>query len=91
MTQLPPQAPLKAIMGLNVIATLFSVGVMITLIALGYTGFGTNYSAANACNSYLTAKYETQIYVGYRLRFMMTIVAVLFLSIDTIHSIQSFL
>jgi hypothetical protein len=78
-------------MGLNVIAALFSVGVMITLISLGDNGFGTSYSATNACNAYLTTKYETQIYVGDRLRFILTIVAVLFLSIDTIQRLQSFL
>lgn len=91
MSQVSPQAPIKPIMVLNVIATLFSVGVLIALIALGYTGFGTSYSASTTCNFYLARKYETEMYIGYRLRFIMTIIAVLFLSVDTIHSIQGFL
>lgn len=52
--------PIKTLLAFSIISALFTLGVVITLSVLGYTGFGVTYSSSSTCGiSYLTRKFET--------------------------------
>jgi hypothetical protein len=65
--------------------------MFVTIIAQGYTGFGTAYNSSTTCNVYLAIKYENQRAVGFRVRFIEAIIAMICLTIETILNIRSFL
>jgi hypothetical protein len=81
----------KPLLILSIISTVFSIGVVITLIVQGNTGFGSTYTASTTCNTYLTQKYEFQKGIGYKVRFIISIIAFLCLAIESILNIRCFL
>lgn len=52
--------PIKTLLAFSIISALLTLGVVITLSVLCYTGFGVTYSSSSTCGiSYLTRKFET--------------------------------